>query len=219
VKSSGVKSLVRSAPPALPVALRRPLAAIAFSAAVVVAVLGVLFAGHSAPTALDARLLPGPDGMQGAFYYLGHVVDFCGEPLGSALIVLLLAGASLRLRRPRTAVLIAAGTLLTVGLEFVLKPIVDRTIHGGYLSYPSGHTAFATCTALVAALLVIDLRGLGRSGAVALILTSTVLAAAVMGWAEVGLGAHYPTDALGGFALALAVVPFTAWALDRLLRR
>lgn len=214
-----MKSLVRSAPPTLPVTLRGPLAMIAFPAAVVVAVLGVLFAGHSVPTALDSRLLPGPDGMQGAYYYLGHVVDFAGEPLGSALIVLLVAGISLRLRRPRTAVLVVVGTLLTVGMEFVLKPVVDRTIHGHFLSYPSGHTAFATSTALIVALLVIDLRRLGRSAAVALILTLTILAGAVMGWAEVGLGAHYPTDALGGFCLALAVVPFTAWAIDRLLDR
>jgi membrane-associated phospholipid phosphatase len=204
--------------PALPVTLRRPLAMIAFPAAVVVAVLGVLFAGHSVPTALDSRLLPGPDGMQGAFYYLGHVVDFGGEPLGSTLLVLVLGGICLRLRRPRTAVLVVVGTLLTVGMEFVLKPIVNRTIHGSFLSYPSGHTAFATSTALVVALLVIDLRKLSRSAGVALILTLTVLAGAVMGWAEVGLGAHYPTDALGGFCLALAVVPFTAWAIDKLFR-
>lgn len=210
-----MKSSVRSAPPALPTAFRRPLALIAVLAAVVVAVLGVLFAGHSKPTAFDAGLLPGPDGMQGAFYYLGHVFDFFGEPAGSTLVVLILGGVCLRLRRPRTAVLVVAGTLLTVGAEFVLKPIVGRTIHGSFLSYPSGHTAFATSMALVVALLVIDLRRLGRAAGVALILVATVVAGAAMGWAEVGLGAHYPTDALGGFCLALAVVPFTAWAIDR----
>jgi undecaprenyl-diphosphatase len=36
-----------------------------------------------------------------------------------------------------------------------------------------------------------------------------------MGWAQVTLGAHYPTDALGGWCTALAVVPATAWLVDR----
>jgi len=154
--------------------------------------------------------------MQGVYYYLGHVFDFFGEPVGSTLVVLVLLVLCLRLRRARTAVLAVAGTLLTVGAEFVLKPIVGRTIHGSFLSYPSGHTAFATSMALIAALLVIDLRRLGRPAGLALILATTILAGAAMGWAEVGLGAHYPTDALGGFCLALAVIPFTAWAIDRL---
>jgi undecaprenyl-diphosphatase len=37
----------------------------------------------------------------------------------------------------------------------------------------------------------------------------------VLGWAEVALGAHYPTDALGGWCTALAVIPATAWLVDR----
>jgi undecaprenyl-diphosphatase len=36
-----------------------------------------------------------------------------------------------------------------------------------------------------------------------------------MGWAQVGLGAHYPTDVLGGWCTALAVIPATAWLVDR----
>ncbi len=37
-----------------------------------------------------------------------------------------------------------------------------------------------------------------------------------MGWAEVALGAHYPTDVLGGWCTALAVTPATALVVDRL---
>jgi undecaprenyl-diphosphatase len=40
-----------------------------------------------------------------------------------------------------------------------------------------------------------------------------------MGWAQVALGAHYPTDVLGGWCTALAVVPATAWLVDRIADR
>jgi undecaprenyl-diphosphatase len=36
-----------------------------------------------------------------------------------------------------------------------------------------------------------------------------------MGWAQVVLGAHYATDALGGWCTALVVIPATAWLVDR----
>jgi undecaprenyl-diphosphatase len=48
-----------------------------------------------------------------------------------------------------------------------------------------------------------------------LVLAAGLVAGAIMGWAEVGLGAHYPTDALGGWCTALAVIPATAWLVDR----
>lgn len=50
-------------------------------------------------------------------------------------------------------------------------------------------------------------------------LGSALVAGAAMGWAQVGLGAHYPTDVLGGWCTALAVIPATAWLLDRIADR
>jgi undecaprenyl-diphosphatase len=47
------------------------------------------------------------------------------------------------------------------------------------------------------------------------VLAAALVAGAAMGWAEVALGAHYPTDALGGWCTALAVTPATAWLVDR----
>lgn len=40
-----------------------------------------------------------------------------------------------------------------------------------------------------------------------------------MGWVQVTLSAHYPTDTLGGWCTALAVVPVTAWAVDRVAEK
>ncbi|NEA01161.1 phosphatase PAP2 family protein, partial [Streptomyces sp. SID10116] len=48
-----------------------------------------------------------------------------------------------------------------------------------------------------------------------LVLGAALVAGAAMGWAQVALSAHYPTDVLGGWCTALAVVPMTAWLVDR----
>jgi membrane-associated phospholipid phosphatase len=106
-----------------------------------------------------------------------------------------------------------------VAVTTVVKPIVGRTIHGEFLSYPSGHTALATALALVIGLVVADRLGLGRVAAVVLVVGLALVAGVAMGWAEVALGAHYPTDAVGGFCAALAAVPATAWLVDRVAER
>jgi membrane-associated phospholipid phosphatase len=136
--------------------------------------------------------------------------------------VLIVAGVvgCLLLRRPRAAVLVVAGVGTTVGATTLIKHLVGRTIHGpGNLSYPSGHTAFATALALMAALLATRRLGLGRTAGTSFVLGSALVAGAAMGWAQVGLGAHYPTDVLGGWCTALAVIPATAWLVDRIADR
>jgi undecaprenyl-diphosphatase len=67
----------------------------------------------------------------------------------------------------------------------------------------------------MAAFLATPRLGLGRTAGTSLVLTAALAVGAAMGWAQVGLGAHYPTDALGGWCTALAVVPATAWLVDR----
>lgn len=131
------------------------------------------------------------------------------------LVVAAVTGCLL-LRRPRAAVLVVAGAGTTVVTTTLLKSLVGRTIHGDdNLSYPSGHTAFLTALALVVALLATGRLGLGRRAGVLLVLAAALVAGAAMGWAQVALGAHYPTDVLGGWCTALAVTPATAWLVDR----
>ncbi|MEU1271747.1 phosphatase PAP2 family protein [Streptomyces sp. NPDC005799] len=211
----------RSEPAVLPHSLRAWLGAVAVVAAVVVGALGVLFAGHSEPGRVDRWfVLPTQDSVQGPWRRVALVLDFLGEPAGSTMLVAAIVVCCLLLRRPRAAALFVVGAVVAVGTTTLLKHVVGRTIHGpGNLSYPSGHTTFFTALALVLALLATGRLGLGRTAGMSLVLAASLVGGAVMGWAEVALGAHYPTDALGGWCTALAVIPAAAWLVDRFADR
>lgn len=209
----------RSAPAVLPPSLRGWLGPIAALAALVVVVLGVLYADDSKPGMVDARISAALDGVGPPWRHVALALDFLGEPVGAATLVVALVTGCLLLRRPRAAVLLVAGVGMTVGTATLLKSLVGRTIHDGSLSYPSGHTAFLTALALVVALPATGRLGLGRTAGTLLVLAAALVAGAAMGWAQVALGAHYPTDVLGGWCTALAVTPATAWLVDRMADR
>lgn len=207
----------RPAPAVLPPSLRAWLGLIAALATLVVVVLGVLYAGHSEPGRVDRWIVqPTADSVRPPWRYVALATDFLGEPAGAATLVVAAVTGCLLLRRPRAAVLVVAGAGMTVATTTLLKPLVGRTIHDGHLSYPSGHTAFLTALALVVALLATGRLGLGRTAGTSLVLAAALVAGAAMGWAQVALGAHYPTDVLGGWCTALAVIPATAWLVDRM---
>ncbi|MCH0561800.1 MULTISPECIES: phosphatase PAP2 family protein [unclassified Streptomyces] len=209
----------RPAPAVLPPSLRVWLGLNAALAALVVVVLGVLYADDSRPGRVDARISAVVDGPGPTWRHVALALDFLGEPAGAAALVVVAVTGCLLLRRPRAAVLVVAGAGTAVGTATLLKTLVGRTIHDGSLSYPSGHTAFATALALVVALLVTGRLGLGGTAGGSLVLAAALVAGAAMGWAQVALGAHYPTDVLGGWCTALAVTPATAWLVDRLADR
>ncbi|WP_345576748.1 phosphatase PAP2 family protein [Streptomyces prasinosporus] len=199
----------------LPPPLRAWLGPIAVLGASVAVVLGLLFAGDGGPGTVDARIGASVDGTGAWWRDVALATDFLGEPVGAATLVAAAGAGCLLLRRPRAAVLVVAGTGASVATTKLLKPLVGRTIHDGSLSYPSGHTAFLTAFALVVALLAAGRPGLGRTAGTSLVLAAALVAGAAMGWAQVALGAHYPTDVLGGWCTALAVTPATAWLVDR----
>ncbi|WP_069884816.1 phosphatase PAP2 family protein [Streptomyces luteocolor] len=205
------------APAVLPPPLRVWLGVIAVLAALVVVAIGVMYAGHGEPGRVDRWVVdPTADSVGPPWRPVALVTDFLGEPLGAALLIAAVVTGCLLLRCPRAAVFVVAGVGTTVGTATVIKSVVGRTIHGDdNLSYPSGHTAFLTALALMAALLATGRLGLGRAAGTSLVLAAALAAGAVMGWAQVALGAHYPTDVLGGWCTALAVVPATAWLVDR----
>ncbi|MEU2233739.1 phosphatase PAP2 family protein [Streptomyces vietnamensis] len=208
--------LGRGAPAALPPALRASLGPIAVLAAAAAAALGGLYAGHGGPGRVDRWVQPMAEGVRPPWWNVADALDFLGEPVGAAMSVLAAVAACLLLRRPRAAVLVVVGSGATVATTTLLKPLTGRTIHGGYLSYPSGHTAFLSALALMVALLAAGRLGLGRAAGTALVLAASLTAGAAMGWAQVVTGAHYPTDTLGGWCTALVVTPATAWLVDRI---
>lgn len=208
----------RPAHAVLPPSSRVWLGPVSVLAALVVGVLGVVYAGGTGPGGVDAWVAV--DGVGSSVRDVALAVDFLGEPVGAAVLVVAAVTGCLLVRWFRAAVFVVAGTGLAVGFTKILKPLVGRTIHGDdNLSYPSGHTAFLTAFALVVALLVTGRLGLGTTAGLSLVLAAGLVAGGAMGWAQVSLGAHYPTDAIGGWCTALAVVPATAWLVDAGWRR
>lgn len=203
-------------PPALAPALRRPIALVAILAALVLTGLAARYAGEAVPGRLDTCAQAAVEGLWPEPGLGALVIDFVGEPLGVVLLVALLTTVCLALGRRRLAVVVIAGLGMTGVVTTVLKPVVGRTINGGFLAYPSGHTATATVFALIVVLLVVDLLAVRRLPGVLLILSGTGVAGAAMALSQVALGAHYPTDTIGGFCVAMIVMPATAYLIDRL---
>jgi len=203
------------APPALPLHLRGPMGGLAVLAALLLSVVAAGYAGEAKPGRVDSwaqseaeELWPEPG--RGAL-----LIDFVGEPLGAIFLVTVLTATCLALGRWRLAVVVVAGLGITGVVTTTLKPVVGRTINGGFLAYPSGHTATATVFALIAMQLVVDLFEVRRLLGVLLILAGAGVAGAGMALSQIALGAHYPTDTVGGFCTAMVVVPATAYLIDR----
>ncbi|MEX0170306.1 phosphatase PAP2 family protein [Streptomyces sp. LMG1-1-1.1] len=185
-------------------------------AALVLAVLALVFAGGSGPTAADVRVWEALGEAAEPWWDVAQAVDFLGEPVGAVVLVAGTVVGCLAVRRPRAAVLVVAAVGVSVAVARVLKSVVGRTIHGAEnLSFPSGHTAFLTAFVLAVVLVATGTLGLGRAAGAALVVAAGVVAGGVMGWAQVVVGAHYPTDVVGGWCTAMAVVPVTARLVDR----
>lgn len=205
--------------PAVPPGTRRTLLTVAACAALVVVALGILVARTSSPFAVDDALLDAAGGWTPRLWTIALPIDLLGEPLGVVAVAAALVVACLVAGHRRLAVLaVAAQGVIWAATELV-KPVVDRTIHGANLAYPSGHTAGTTAFALVVGLLVVGTVRLRRAVALLVVFGTALLGGFVAAWAQVVLGSHYATDTVGGFALALALVPTLALLVDEVADR
>jgi membrane-associated phospholipid phosphatase len=188
--------------------------AVAFLALLVVAY------GSSGARSLDARALY--DFMNlGAFTLEGRVpVGAFDTPLRVGCMVALLAGVALVRGRPR----LAAAVIVLVGLtsvssqllkELLAYPRFDGILDGAHIApaaFPSGHATAAMSIALAAVLVV-------PSRARPLTAVLGIALAVAVGLSLVNVGAHFPSDVVGGFLLAsfwmLVVTSALAAAADR----
>lgn len=207
------------AQPLLPGSLRPAYLVIAATSTAVFVVLGVRYHDRVGIGRLDARIelwmpwrIP---------IHSRSLVSFAGLAGPRCVVVgaaLLAVSASL-LRHWRLAALavlapVATGTLVELGKHLVGRAIYDQR----WLTYPSGHTAGATSILLIAALGLSSLARKHRTMFSVLGWVVVVAGACAIGTTMVLLGAHFPTDAIGGFCLAVLTTLTCAAAIDGLAR-
>ena len=182
--------------------------------AVLVAVLGALFA-HQARAdgfdhAIDSRVIAWLGGHRGLLLWLAAP----GSLVPAGVLCVAVAAACLLAGRLNGAVLAAAGVPVAVGLdEALLKPLVHRT-YWGNLVYPSGHTtAVFTLAATVTVLLVLP-RPAKAAALRVLIPVAACALGVVVAIAVIGLQWHYFTDTVAGAAVAVGTVCGLALLLD-----
>ena len=147
------------------------------------------------------------------------------QPLGIASLVL---AVGLLLRRcPEGAILAALTYVPRVGNNFIKEAVSEprpdaNLVYVGFphdnLSFPSGHVVGITRVFVLG--FVFAPRLAGSPVVVALLRAICIAVVASVGLGRVWLGAHWPSDALGGYIYAtLWLIPALAWAQARSARR
>jgi membrane-associated phospholipid phosphatase len=193
--------------------LHRPAAVATVAATAVLAVLAVRYASGASPRWLDVRAESVVAAVAGDGR-LWRLLPSLGNPPQVAVVATVLAAVAHVLRRHRLALLAIIGPGLTGAATTVLKPLVGRILKGDFV-YPSGHAGAATALGLVTALLLVNVLQLGRKSAALIIAAGGFIFGGAMSTALVVCGWHYPTDTVGGFCTAVAVVLGSARLIDR----
>ncbi|CAA9583723.1 MAG: hypothetical protein AVDCRST_MAG59-5190 [uncultured Thermomicrobiales bacterium] len=139
------------------------------------------------------------DGLARGLSWIGRFVPMA--VIGAAVVVLLWSRGA-----PQEAAVIGAAALLSP-LNWLLKAAVNRERpsedvagvleHASGLGFPSGHAFGAMLLfAVIAAVAAPRIRQPGRRAAV---VASCLGLALLIGWSRVRLGAHWPSDVLGGW--------------------
>jgi membrane-associated phospholipid phosphatase len=196
---------------------RRLALLLAALAVLLVVGLGVLVS-HNLTDPIDLALIRAvrAPALVAPFGVLRQVTEL-GSTTAMIILAIVLLLAELLARRPWSGIAAAATIgLASLGNELA-KGLIERTrpdllqpiiVEHGY-SFPSGHAALSMVGYGVAAVLV------SRSGAPNVIKVGALVAAgclvALIGISRVYLGAHFPTDVLGGWLAGGAVVLLFAW--------
>lgn len=201
--------------PLLMPSARRWAGALLACCAILVVVLGVLFA-HQATAdpfdhAIDSPIITWLGGHPGLAARLADPGSQVPAVLLSAAIVV----ACLFVGRLNGAILAAAAVPAAVGLnDGLFKPLVHRT-YLGVLTYPSGHTATVfALAATVAVLLLAPAKSAKVMTLRLLIPAAACLLGVVVAIGVIGLRWHYFTDTVAGAAVGIGTVCGLAILLD-----
>jgi membrane-associated phospholipid phosphatase len=222
---------LRPGRPLLAVGARPWAGALGACCAVLVAVLGVLFAhqvrADGFDHAIDSRVIAWLGGHRGLLLWLAAP----GSLIPAGVLCAAIVAACLLAGRLNGALLAAAAVPVAVGLdEALLKPLVHRTYWGSVV-YPSGHTtAVFTLAATLTVLLLASPRPVEATAVKAtavktaaprvLIPAAACALGLVVAVAVIGLQWHYFTDTVAGAAVAIGTVCGLALLLDlRAVRR
>jgi membrane-associated phospholipid phosphatase len=185
------------------------------SCAIIVAVLGLLFAHQTAADpfdrAVDSPIITGLAGHQGLASWLaapGSQVP--AAVLSGAIVISCLLTGQLN----RVVLAVAAVPAAVAVNDGLCKPLFHRTYLGA-LSYPSGHTAtmFALAAALTVLLCVPPRPGEARALRIVIPVAVCVLGG-VVAVGVIGLRWHYFTDTVAGAAVGIGTVCGLALLLD-----
>jgi undecaprenyl-diphosphatase len=163
---------------------------------------------------LDLRALLIADGLRfGVTTELARVLTHAGASVVVGPAILLTAVVLLVRRHVADAGVLLAGGLLTFAAVHVTKAALDRPrpelslVETQFAAYPSGHAAYAVAWIAIAVALWRAIPWV--AGRVAVVVTA-VLLAVVVGLTRVQLRAHYLSDVVGGWGLALSLFALCA---------
>jgi membrane-associated phospholipid phosphatase len=183
--------------------------------AILVTVLGVLFAHQTTPDGLDQAIDSPIIGWLGGHPGLALWLAAPGSLLPATALSVVIVIACLLAGRLNGAVLAAAAVPAAVGLnDGLCKPLADRTYLGA-LSYPSGHTATMFALAATVAVLLLSTPRPARARALRVVIPAPGCVLGVLvAVGVIGLRWHYFTDTVAGAALGIGTVCGVALLLD-----
>jgi membrane-associated phospholipid phosphatase len=183
--------------------------------AILVTVLGLLFAHQAQADRLDHAVDSPIITSLGSHQGLAAWLIAPGNKIPAIALSVAIVVACLLVGRLNGAVLAAAAVPAAVGLnDGLCKPLVHRT-YLGVLSYPSGHTATTfALAATVVVLLLIPPRSAKAGGLRVLIAAVACVLGVVVAIGVIGLRFHYFTDTVAGAAVGIGTVCGLALLLD-----
>jgi len=206
---------LRPARPLLTDSARSWAGAVGVCCAVLVTILGALFAHQATADWLDHAIDSPIITVLGRHQDLAAWLAAAGSLLPAAALTAVIVVACLLVGRLNGAVLAAAAVPAATGLvDGVFKPLVHRT-YLGVLTYPSGHTATIFALAATAGVLLVYPPQSARAGALrAFILMAACALGCVVAVGVIGLKWHYFTDTVAGAAVGIGTVCGLALLLD-----